>query len=248
MDYLRRELDDPAPTPCGRCDNCTGQPWPTVVPDATAAAAQDRLLRPGTELEARKMWPTGMREVGIDAAGKISPDLAAQSGRVLGRLTDLGWGPRLRSVLGAEAPDGDVPGDVIAAVVKVLAAWSWDQRPACVVSVPTRTRPQLIGSLASRIAQIGQLPYLGPLDYATSGTAASPGTSRQHNSAQRLSALWRAFEVPEDIRAEVTRLAGPVLLVDDVVDTGWTMTVAAKVLREAGAVAVLPLALATAAN
>jgi ATP-dependent DNA helicase RecQ len=248
MDYLRRELDDPAQTPCGRCDNCTGQPWPTAVPEAAAAAAEDRLLRPGTELEARKMWPTGMRELGIDVAGKISADLTAQSGKVLGRLTDLGWGPRLRSVLGTEAPDGDVPGDLIAAVVKVLAGWSWDQRPACVVSLPSRTRPQLVGSLASRIAQIGQLPYLGPLDYSTSGPATSPGSSRQHNSAQRLRALWNAFEVPADIRSEVTRLAGPVLLVDDLVDTGWTMTVAAKTLREAGAVAVLPLALASAAT
>jgi ATP-dependent DNA helicase RecQ len=248
MNYLRRELDDPAQTPCGRCDNCTGQPWPTVVPEATAAAAQDRLLRPGNELEPRKMWPTGMRELGIDAAGKISPDLAAQSGRVLGRLTDLGWGPRLRSVLGTEAPDGDVPGDMIAAVVKVLAAWSWDQRPACLVSVPSRARPQLIASLASGIAQIGQLPYLGPLAYAPADLAASPGPSRQHNSAQRLRALWHALEVPADVRAELTRLTGPVLLVDDFVDTGWTMTVAAKTLREAGAVAVLPLALASAAN
>ncbi|HKD89107.1 MAG TPA: DEAD/DEAH box helicase [Streptosporangiaceae bacterium] len=248
MDFLRRELDDPGAEQCGRCDNCTGRPFPAVVPEATAAAAQDRLLRPGTELEARKMWPTGMRELGIDVAGKISPDLAAQSGRVLGRLTDLGWGPRLRSLLAAEAPDADVPGDVIAAVIKVLAAWSWDERPACVVSLPSRTRPTLIGSLASRVAEIGQLPYLGPMAYATTGPAASAADGRQHNSAQRLRALWHAFEVPANVRAEVTRLAGPVLLVDDLVDTGWTMTVVAMALREAGAAAVLPLALASAAT
>src|SRR5215469_1405223 len=157
MDFLRRELDDPGAEQCGRCDNCTGRPFPAVVPEATAAAAQDRLLRPGTELEARKMWPTGMRELGIDVAGKISPDRAAQSGRVLGRLTDLGWGPRLRSLLATEEPDADVPGDVIAAIVKVLTAWSWDERPACVVSVPSRTRPTLVGSLASRIAEVGRL-------------------------------------------------------------------------------------------
>jgi ATP-dependent DNA helicase RecQ len=60
--------------------------------------------------------------------------------------------------------------------------------------------------------------------------------------------LWHAFEVPDDIRAEVIRLAGPVLLVDDLVDTGWTLTVAAKALREAGTVAVLPLALGSAAT
>jgi ATP-dependent DNA helicase RecQ len=248
MAFLRRELDDPAEARCGRCDNCTGRLWPAAVPEAMAAAAADRLLRAGTELEARKMWPTGMRELGVDVSGKIGPDLAAQSGRALGRLTDLGWGPRLRSLLATEAPDADVPGDVIAAVVKVLAAWSWDQRPASVVSLPSRTRPQLIASLASQIAEIGQLPYLGPLAYATSGPAVSPATSRQHNSAQRLHALWHAFEVPEGVRREVTRLAGPVLLVDDLVDTGWTITVAAMTLREAGAAAVLPLALAAAAN
>jgi len=248
MSYLRGELDDPAGAPCGRCDNCTGQPWPVAISAAAVAAAQDRLLRPGTEIQARKMWPAGMRELGVDVSGKISPDLAAESGRALGRLTDLGWGPRLRSLLTAEAPDGEVPGDVAAAVVKVLAAWSWDQRPACVVSLPSRTRPRLIASLASQLAQIGQLPYLGPLAYpATEGpvpTSTAPATGSQHNSAQRLRAVWRAFEVPASIQAEITRLAGPVLLVDDLLDTGWTMTVAAMALREAGALAVLPLTLA----
>ena len=194
------------------------------------------------------MWPTGMRELGIDVSGKIGPDLAAQTGRVLGRLTDLGWGPRLRSLLSAEAEDADVPGEMIAAVVKVLAAWSWDQRPACVVSVPSRTRPTLIATLASGIAEIGQLPYLGSLACAASGSAPPPAASHQHNSAQRLRTVWRAFEVPAGVRAEVTRLTGPVLLVDDLVDSGWTMTVAAMALREAGAAAVLPLALASAAT
>jgi ATP-dependent DNA helicase RecQ len=205
MAYLLRELDDPGEAVCDRCDNCTGRPWPAAVPDAAAAAARDRLLRPGTELQARKMWPTGMGELGIDVSGKISQDLTAQPGRALGRLTDLGWGPRLRSLLAAEAPDTDVPGDVIAAVVKVLAAWSWDRRPACVVSLPSRTRPTLIGSLATRIAEIGQLPYLGPLAYATSGAAELPGNSgRQQNSAQRLSVVWQAFDVPESVRAGVS--------------------------------------------
>ncbi len=248
MAYLRRELDDAGQAACGRCDNCTGRPWPAAVPDAAAAAAQDQLLRPGAELQPRKMWPSGMRELGIDASGKISPDLAAQPGRALGRLTDLGWGPRLRALLAPDAPDADVPGDMIAALVKVLAAWQWDQRPAAVVSLPSRTRPVLIGSLASRIAEIGRLPDLGPLAYAGDDPAALAGTGRQQNSAQRLRAVWQAFEVPASVSAELVRLAKPVLLVDDIVDTGWTMTIAARTLREAGAVGVLPLTLATAAT
>ena len=39
-------------------------------------------------------------------------------------------------------------------------------------------------------------------------------------------------------------LGGPVLVIDDRIDSGWTMTVAARLLREAGAPRVLPLVLA----
>jgi ATP-dependent DNA helicase RecQ len=247
MDYLRRELDDPAAEPCGRCDNCTGQWWPESVPESAAAAARDRLLRPGTELEPRKMWPTGMRELGIDVAGKISQDLAAEPGRALGRLTDLGWGPRLRSLLASDAPDAGPPDDVIAAVVQVLAGWQWEQRPAGVVSIPSRSRPQLIGGLAARIAEIGQMPYLGHLVHAGGGSAPDAGTDRQHNSAQRLRAVWQSVEVPAAVSAGLAGLGGPALLVDDQLDTGWTMTVAAMALRQAGAPAVLPFTLATVA-
>jgi ATP-dependent DNA helicase RecQ len=244
MDYLRRELDDPAATPCGRCDNCTRRPWPDEVPASAASAARDSLLRPGAVIEPRKMWPTGMRELGIEVTGKIGPDLAAEPGRALGRLTDLGWGPRLRTLLAQDAP---MPEDVIAAVVKVLAAWDWQDRPAGLVSLPSRSRPQLIDSLARRVAEIGRMPYCGALEYR-SDEAAGVRPAGQHNSAHRLRAVWQTLLVPESVRGELTRIGGPLLLVDDQIDTGWTMTVGAVLLREAGAAAVLPLALASAAG
>jgi ATP-dependent DNA helicase RecQ len=286
MEYLRRELDDPEAAPCGRCDNCTGRPWPAEVSEAGTAAARDRLLRPGVEITPRRMWPTGMAGLGIDASGKIGPELSAEPGRALGRLTDLGWGPRLRALLADAGDDGAIPGstasrdpsadgpiptasrgpssdgadptgtaasrgpssdgplpdDFIAAVVKVLAAWDWEQRPAGVVTLPSRTRPQLVESLGRRIGEIGRIPYLGGLGYT--GAAAMARPVRQYNSAQRLAALWRELTVPDALGGEIAGLGGPVLLVDDRVETGWTMTVAAKLLREAGAAAVLPLVLA----
>jgi ATP-dependent DNA helicase RecQ len=45
---------------------------------------------------------------------------------------------------------------------------------------------------------------------------------------------------------DLTGVGGPVLLVDDVIDSGWTMTVAARAVRRAGAPSVLPFALAQA--
>ncbi len=240
MEYLRRELDDPAAQPCGRCDNCTGRHWPATVPEDTVAAARDRLDRPGVTIEPRRMWPSGMAGLGIQVSGRIPAALSAEPGRAVGRLTDLGWGPRLRAFLAAGAAGRLVPGDVMAAVVTVLAAWDWAQRPAGVVSVPSRSVPSLIEDLARQVAGIGRLPYLGSLA-AASGADAAP---RQHNSAQRLRTVWNELAVPASLGHAVAGLGGPVLLVDDQIETGWTMTVAAKLLREAGAPAVLPLALA----
>jgi len=127
-----------------------------------------------------------------------------------------------------------------------------------VITLPSRTRPELISSLGQRVAHIGRIPYLGALAYTGDPPPGPPGSgraaarrptrprpaARQYNSAQRLRALWHELAVPGPLRDAVRRIGGPVLLVDDRVETGWTMTVAARLLRDAGAPAVLPLALA----
>jgi ATP-dependent DNA helicase RecQ len=191
------------------------------------------------------MWPTGMKELGIGGvSGKIAASSVAEPGRALGRLTDIGWGLTLRALLAEGSPDGPVSVELTDAMVKVLAAWDWSSRPVSVVTLPSRTRPLLTESLGQRIAAIGRLSYLGSLRYATPD---GPGP-RRHNSAQRLASLWRALIVPDELRDALSGVAGPVLLVDDQIDSGWTMTVAAALLRDAGAPAVLPLALAVTAG
>jgi ATP-dependent DNA helicase RecQ len=239
MEFLRRELDDPAAGPCGRCDNCTGRPWTSAVTEDGAATARERLLRPGVTVAPRKMWPTGMKDLGVAATGKIPPDLTADPGRALGRLTDAGWGPRLRALLADGAPDEPAGTDLTGALITVLAAWDWPDRPVAVVTLPSASRPLLVESLGKALADIGRLPYLGSLAYSGGG----PGP-RRHNSAQRLRTVWEALTVPEPLGQAVADAGGPVLLIDDRIESGWTMTVAARLLRQAGAPAVLPLVLA----
>jgi ATP-dependent DNA helicase RecQ len=239
--FLRRQLDDPVSGPdarCGRCDNCTGTVWNTVVDPGIREAADERLTRPGVEVAPRKQWPSGMDELGIPVSGRIKADELADAGRVIGRLSDIGWGTRLRELVGGAdhdvpAPDVPVPKDVLDACVRVLAGWGWAERPVGVVGIGSRTRPHQVAHLARRIAEIGRLPLLGTLHPA----GARPDAHA--NSAQRLAAVWSGFAEPD-----FTLPAGPVLLVDDVIDSGWTATVAARLLRRAGATAVLPLALA----
>jgi ATP-dependent DNA helicase RecQ len=239
MEYLRRELDDPEAAPCGRCDNCTGVAAVASVSSRTEEFARDRLRRPGVTVTPRQIWPTGMAALGVDATGRIPPGVAAEPGRSVGRLTDIGWGGALRKVLADGALDGPVPDDLFGAVLTVLAAWDWAERPGAVVTLPSRSRPRLITALGERIATAGKLSYLGSLGYRNGGP---PG--RQYNSAQRLAALWRALAVPGELSAALAGSGQPVLLVDDRIGTGWTMTVGAKLLRDSGAPAVLPFALA----
>ncbi|MFF0749691.1 RecQ family ATP-dependent DNA helicase [Streptomyces sp. NPDC004267] len=253
MEFLRRQLDDEAAAPCGRCDNCAGVRFDEKVSDAALDAARGELGRAGVEVEPRKMWPTGLAAVGVDLKGRIPAGELSYPGRALGRLSDIGWGNRLRPLLADTAPDTEVPDDVVQAVVTVLADWAkgpggWASggadalpRPAGVVTVASHRKPRLVGSLGRRIAEIGRMPLLGSVEYAPE--AEDLRLSRT-NSAQRVVGLQRTLVVPDGLTERLAAAGGPVLLVDDLSDTGWTLAVAARLLRRAGAEGVFPLVLA----
>jgi ATP-dependent DNA helicase RecQ len=253
MEFLRRQLDDEEAAPCGRCDNCAGARFTAEVPEGALRAAAGELERPGVRVEPRKMWPTGLAAAGLDLRGRIPAGIQAGPGRALGRLSDIGWGNRLRPLLADGAEDRPVPDDVAQAVVQVLSDWakgpggwaSGDEgapgRPAGVVTMASRARPLLVHSLGARIAAVGRMPVLGALSYAPDAPPHAPPRS---NSAQRLRALHGSLVLPPEVAEAVRAADGSVLLVDDATETGWTLAVAAKLLREAGAREVLPLVLA----
>jgi ATP-dependent DNA helicase RecQ len=249
MAFLRECLDDPQAAPCGRCDTCTEPRFSAQVSAPALAAAQSFLGRAGLTIEPRKMWPSGLKAAGVSLTGKIGPSEQALPGRAVGRLTDLGWGGRLRTMLAEDAPDGPAPADLLAAVVEVLKGWAhgddaWPARPAGLVTISSRRRPELIASVAEHVARVGRLPLLGTVQRR--GGQAGPGSVGRANSAQRVLALHGSYHMPSELAEQLAGLDGPVLLVDDLVDSGWTMALVARELRAAGAPAVLPLALGTA--
>ncbi|KQX68559.1 ATP-dependent DNA helicase RecQ [Angustibacter sp. Root456] len=240
MAFLQAALDDDSARPCGRCDRCAPPWYAESVPDAARERAGERLARAGVELEPRAQWPSGMARLGVEESGKISADERPATGRALARLTDLGWGQRLRELLAA--PDAPVPDAVLRACAGVLRDWDWAQRPVAVAWVPSRRRPELVRSLATGLAELGRLTDLGPLDLVDGGPTGEAGG----NSAFRLAGVWGRLAVGDRLGAGLAATRGPVLLVDDVVDSRWTLTVAAQQLRRHGADEVLPFALAVA--
>jgi ATP-dependent DNA helicase RecQ len=280
MAFLQEALDDPTAAPCGRCDVCAGPWYATDIPAGAAQAASARLDRPGVELPPRAQWPTGADRLGVQVKGKIAPSDQVETGRAVARLTDLGWGQRLRTLLGddgvggvatladdleapplEEDPDAalevshrvirpgltsDAPPDdeLMKACARVLGAWDWAQRPGAVVAMPSRRRPALVTGVAQGLAGLGRLPYLGSLELAHGGPTGGPGG----NSAFRLAGVWQRIVVGPELRSRLADLGGaPVLLVDDLADSRWTMTVAGRELRLAGAASVLPFVLALSA-
>lgn len=244
MAFLTAALDDPDSHPCGRCDVCAGPWYPRDVEAGAGDLARRSVDRVGVPVEPRTTWPTGMDRLGVSVKGRIQPQWQAETGRVVARLTDLGWGGVLRDLLRVDPQgrpvDEEVPDSLAGACLRVLAEWDWQRRPAAVVHVPSVSRPHLVSSLASGIARAGRLQDLGPLDLAPGAGPLDAAT----NSAYRLRDVWERFEVGPGLVEHLGHLAGaPVLLVDDLVSSRWTMTVAALALRRAGSGPVLPFAL-----
>jgi ATP-dependent DNA helicase RecQ len=177
-----------------------------------------------------------MATLGVDLRGTIPVGERAEAGRAVARLTDLGWGDALRALFRDGEPDGEVPIPLRHAVVRVLDAWPFEDRPDAIVHVESARRPQLVAHLADGLARYTGLPLVARVRIVGD---VPPGAGSA-NSAQRLRAVTARYAVdsPDDVAGRA------VLLVDDRTDTGWTLTVAARLLRTAGARAVYPLTLA----
>ncbi|NHU85881.1 ATP-dependent DNA helicase RecQ [Kocuria sp. JC486] len=250
MQMLVEQLDDPQAEPCGRCDNCAGPWYPTEVSRAASESATATLKRVGVAIDPRAQWPVGMDRLGVPLKGNIPPAERASEGRAVARLTDLGWGNRLREIFHTDEQGRPVDQDVDQALgracVEVLAQWSHDGwggagRPAGIVAMPSLARPRLVHSLAQGLAAAGHLPYLGDLGLVEGHPGGGGG-----NGAYQLAAVWGKFVVTPDLRQALEQIDGqPVLLIDDLVDSRWSLTVAARELRLAGSGPVLPFVLAS---
>jgi len=228
MQLLQESLDDPTAEPCGRCSVCLDSlPEPLVAePSADTVRAVSLLLRGETHvLEPRKMWPGGA----FGSRGRIPPGLMAEPGRAIVYADAPEWRDVIRT---AFAADGPAPKELLTGAVQTLTKWraTWSARPEVVVGLPAAGFHRLTASVADHLSAVGRL------DRAEVELADPPGDAGTLSSADE-AAAWRAA-----IRIPATGVQGrTVLLVTDATSSMWPVTVAAAHLRDAGAVAVLPL-------
>lgn len=227
MRLLRSYLDDHDPEPCGLCDNCTGESLDRAFDPAVVQQAIDFLRKSERVIEPRRQFPGGKR---------IAVDDRLEEGRALAVWGDGGWGRLVRT---GKQQDGRFDEQLVAAARDLIRnRWRPEPAPDWVAYVPSLRRPELVPDFANRLAQsLG----LACLDVVAKARDTEPQKKMQ-NSQQQYRNIKDAFEIVGEVPS------GPVLLVDDMVDSRWTLTVVGLLLREAGADPVFPLALADTAG
>lgn len=244
MQFLARALDDPHPMPCGKCMNCTGQ-QKRQPPPAELIEEAVRFLRGNHfEIEPKIQFPkallTQLHAAGladVDARGNpkstIPPLLRPEAGLVLSAYGDAGWGQK---VAAGKYTHGRFDHELVeASAALVREKWPGDLAPAWVTAIPSVDHP-LVFAFAEELGGALGIPFQKSLRRVR----ATIPQKQMENTFQQLKNLLGALEVAGPLPQ------GRVLLVDDIVDSGWTLNLGGILLRKAGAGQVYPFALAKA--
>lgn len=232
MVYLRNALDDVDAASCGKCASCLGRPVVDVTVDALLAHRAASFLKQAEMVIKPKVQVSANAFVEYGFRGNLPQHLRAQQGRVLSRWGDAGWGGMV-----AQHKHANHFGDelVEAMAEMIQQRWQPDPAPTWVCCVPSRNHPELVPDFARRLAARLELPFVDAVAKVRDNLPQKGQQNRFHQCRN----LDGAFAINQPVPS------GPVLLIDDIVDSGWTLTVLAALLQQAGSGAVFPVALAS---
>lgn len=235
MRFLATALDDENPQPCGRCAGCLGRPVIGENFSRTLAEEAARYLRHSElPLECKKQVAKDAFTV-YPFRGNLKAEMQAEAGRVLSRWGDAGWGRWVAE----DKRAGHFRDELVEAMAEMIQQrWCPQPAPAWVTCVPSRNHPTLVPDFARRLATRLRLPFVSAVAKQRDNQLQKFQQNRYHQCRN----LDGVFAVTAPIPN------GPVLLVDDMVDSTWTLTVVAALLRHAGSGQVWPTALATTAG
>lgn len=234
---LRNALDDKSREACGKCENCTSKPLIPKTFNKELGIRATQFLRQSEEvIEPRKQIATSNDEASRTFIEYNFPrqlgDLIAQEGRVLSRWGDAGWG----RMVADNKHEGHFSDELVEAMAEMIQQrWQPNPAPQWVCCVPSRHHPELVPDFAQRLAARLGLPFVEAVSKVKDNHP-QKGQQNRFHQCRNLDGVFTITQIYE---------GQPVLLVDDIVDSRWTMTVIAALLQQAGSGVVYPVALAT---
>ena len=233
MEYLLRALDDPNPKPCGRCANCRGKGLSSTVSHELVIQAENFLKGISVPIHPRKRWPVGLFP---EQKRVIPPEMQNCLGRSLCYYGDAGWG---RMVRDGKYLDGHFADELVEASLQMIVhQWKPDPPPTWLTAIPSRRHPNLVNDFTNRLALKLGIPFLPILVR----TGEPPEQKTMQNSTMQARNVLGTLSVKGNMPSE------PVLLIDDIIDSGWTLTMAGYLLRSHGSGEVHPFTLAQASR
>jgi ATP-dependent DNA helicase RecQ len=227
MAYLIRALDGEP----GDCHSPDVPDLPATVDQLAVREAIGFLRRTSLPIDPRRQWPLdNMPQYRLK--GNIPRELQAEPGRALCTWGDAGWGDLVRQ---GKCQDHHLGDDLVAACASMVQEWNPQPAPTWVTCIPSLRNPVLVQDVAERLAKRLGLPFRPMICRSID----RPPQATMQNSMQQAHNLDGSFELTGALPV------GPVLLVDDTVDSRWTITVAAWLLRSHGSGQVYPVALAS---
>ena len=208
---------------------------PEFAPPDLVQKANVFLRRSHIPIEPRAMWPAGGLP-NINVKGKIPEAFRAEEGRVLCLWADAGWGELVRE---GKQVSGRFSDDLVDAVVQMIHEWNPLPAPVWSTCIPSSSHSVLVPDFAGRVSDRLGLRFVETLRKIQENQQ----QKLMKNSTMQARNVDGVFEViPGAVLSE------PLLLLDDMIDSGWTLTVAVYQLRKAGSGPVYPLALASTSN
>ena len=231
MSFLLKALNDPFAGRCGRCANCKEQRLPETVPQTLLTEANEFLGKIAIVIKPKIQVSADLLP---ERVGRIPETYRNQPGRALSNYGESGWG---KIVAVNKYENGEFSADLIRASVDlILNRWSLDPMPEWVCCIPSSRHPNLVPDFARTIAAQLRVPFLSALRK----TRHSPEQKLMLNRSMQAQNVINSLEVTGKIPR------GPVLLIDDIIDSGWTLAIAGYLLRKAGSGVVYPFVLAKA--
>jgi ATP-dependent DNA helicase RecQ len=232
MEFLAKALDDPNASPCGKCSCCLNQSfWPEVAKVKLIQQATNYLRGSDQVIKPRKKWPNYL-QLSWGVKGNIAKNLQAEEGRALSLWGDAGWGSLVKQ---GKFRDNHFDDVLVKATLEMIKKWKPHPIPTWITCIPSLNRPELVPNFTQRLSQELNLPFKPVIKKVRQ----TPPQKTRNNSYQQVTNLDGSFEV------EVWQgMKEPVLLIDDMIDSGWTFTITTALLRHFGSGHVFPVALA----